>query len=91
MPTKSPHRFSRSACLNSSRPIDHVRCTLNLLFSVSYSSWFHRMSSPRCSIVGFDSDVLAMDVEVWETDAGGGRPESCGVGVAADIVVAEKQ
>jgi hypothetical protein len=60
---------------------------LNLASSLAYSSWFQRMSSPRCRIVGFDaSDVGG----IWEredgmVEGGAGRPESCGVGVAADI------
>jgi hypothetical protein len=47
------------------------------------------MSSPRCRIVGFDASDVG---EIWEredgmVEGGAGRPESCGVGVAADIIM----
>lgn len=44
------------------------------------------MSSPRCNIVGFDVNVVSACESFDGADAGGGRPESCGVGVAADIL-----
>jgi hypothetical protein len=60
---------------------------LNLLDNLAYSSWFHRMSSPRCRIVGLlDVDVVSTFESLEDgLDGGGGRPESCGVDVAADI------
>lgn len=52
IPTKSPHLRSLSAVLKSSRPMEYVRSMWNLDPSSLYSSWFHRMSSPRWRIVG---------------------------------------
>lgn len=87
MPTKSPHFFSFSARLNSSLPIECVLMMLNLLFSSAYNSWFHRMSSPRWSIVGFDADEdFGANGEASCGVAGAGRPESWGVGVADDMM-----
>jgi hypothetical protein len=65
---------------------------LNLLCSSAYSSWFQRMSSPRCRIVGFDTSILDVgEGEAWErfegmVVGGAGRPESWGVGVEVDIL-----
>jgi hypothetical protein len=67
--------------------MEYVRTILNLLFNSVYNSWFHRISSPRCSIVGFDEDeVFGANGEDLYGVAGAGRPESWGVGVAEDIM-----
>jgi hypothetical protein len=51
--TKSPNFLSFSACLNSSRPIEWLRLMSKVSESLAYSSWFHLMSSPQCSKIGF--------------------------------------
>jgi hypothetical protein len=88
MPTKSPHLLSCSARLKSARFMECVRMMLNFPDSSAYSSWFHRMSSPRCRIVGLLELGFVSTFESLEdeTDGGGGRPESCGVDVATDIL-----
>jgi hypothetical protein len=41
--------------------------------------------------VGFEEDIGICFEGFDGAEAGGGRPESCGVGVAADIVVVGRQ
>lgn len=46
------------------------------------------MSSPRCRIVGFDTEDEASGEDVLIA-GGGGNPASCGVGVAADMLAVQ--